>query len=78
MTDLLCESAKLDDWMKEVESAGTPETFQDDSPANEEAGVLSCHPAAWATATPTVAAIGPTEDAAVCATCIDTADEHNL
>ena len=38
MTDLLCESAKLDDWMKEVPSAGTPETFSDDSPAFEEAG----------------------------------------
>jgi len=50
MTDLLCESAKLDDWMKEVESTGTPETFQDDSPPNEEAGAHSCRPAAWAAA----------------------------
>ncbi len=38
MTDLLCESAKLDDWMKEVPSAGTPETFGADSPPKEEAG----------------------------------------
>ena len=38
MTDLLCESAKLDDWMKEVPSAGTPETFSAESPPKEEAG----------------------------------------
>ena len=58
MTDLLCESAKLDDWMKEVVSGGTPDTFQDESPPQEEAGAPRCRPACWLStaATHTIAA----------------------
>ena len=46
MTDLLCESSKLDDWMKEVKGGGTPDNFQEESPAKEEAGALTCCAAA--------------------------------
>jgi len=41
MTDLLCDSARLDDWMKEVPSGSTPSTFTASQPPKREAGVDS-------------------------------------
>ena len=42
--DLLCDSDLLDDWMKEVPSAGTPATFTSASPPKQPAGKRTHEP----------------------------------
>ena len=38
----MCDSAKLDDWMKEIPSGGTPSTFTSASPPKQHAGTTFC------------------------------------